>query len=82
MTETPLKDPTPVRPKAAREPLTIHDRCDKGKCGAQAYVRVNITLTSSLLFCGHHWDDVRGPKFDKYDIQDETALINKKRDTE
>lgn len=80
MTETPLKDPTPVRPKAARKPLDANNRCDK--CGAQAYVRVYVTVTSSLEFCGHHWIEIRSPKFDKYEIQDETGLINKERDTQ
>ena len=89
MTETPIKNPTPVRPSArpaappvpeGREPMDANNRCDK--CGAQAYVRVHVTTTSSLEFCGHHWIEIRGPKFDKYEIQDEMHLITKERDTQ
>ena len=32
--------------------LTAMDRCDR--CGAQAYVRVELASTADLLFCGHH----------------------------
>ena len=82
MTEAALKEPTPVpvKPKPIREPMDTNNRCDK--CGAQAYVRVYVTVTSSLEFCGHHWTEIRSPKLDKYEIQDETSLITKKRDTE
>lgn len=31
--------------------LTAHDRCDR--CGAQAYVRVEMEF-GELLFCAHH----------------------------
>ena len=31
--------------------LTAQDRCDR--CGAQAYVRAQVTA-GELLFCGHH----------------------------
>ena len=34
------------------EPLTILDRCDR--CGAQAYVRIELAGGSELLFCAHH----------------------------
>lgn len=33
--------------------LTAADRCDR--CGAQAYVRVQFTATTPLLFCRHHY---------------------------
>lgn len=33
--------------------LSATDRCDR--CGAQAYVRVELPGGSSLQFCGHHW---------------------------
>lgn len=33
--------------------LTAADRCDR--CGAQAYVRVELSSGASLQFCGHHW---------------------------
>ena len=34
------------------QPLTAFDRCDR--CGAQAYLRVELTGGSELLFCAHH----------------------------
>lgn len=33
--------------------LTAADRCDR--CGAQAYVRVELANGTALQFCGHHW---------------------------
>jgi len=36
-------------------PLTAHDRCDVGDCGAAARVRA-LFATGPLLFCGHHYD--------------------------
>ncbi len=32
--------------------LNATDRCDR--CGAQAYVRVELTGGAELLFCAHH----------------------------
>ena len=32
--------------------LTAADRCDR--CGAQAYMRVELTGGGELLFCAHH----------------------------
>nr|WP_246119700.1 hypothetical protein [Aeromicrobium flavum] len=32
--------------------LTTADRCDR--CGAQAFVRVELSAGTDLLFCGHH----------------------------
>lgn len=32
--------------------LTALDRCDR--CGAQAYVRVELAVGGELLFCAHH----------------------------
>lgn len=32
--------------------LTTADRCDR--CGAQAFVRVELASGTDLLFCGHH----------------------------
>lgn len=40
---------TVVAPSA---PLTAEDRCDR--CGAQAYLRVELQTGSELLFCAHH----------------------------
>jgi ribosomal protein L37E len=36
----------------ARNPLTAADRCDR--CGARAYLRVQLTSGGELLFCAHH----------------------------
>ena len=40
---------TAVAPGAA---LTAADRCDR--CGAQAYLRVELESGFELLFCAHH----------------------------
>jgi hypothetical protein len=40
---------TAIAPSA---PLTALDRCDR--CGAQAYLRVELTAGGELLFCAHH----------------------------
>jgi len=40
---------TAVAPTAA---LTAADRCDR--CGAQAYLRVELQSGGELLFCAHH----------------------------
>jgi hypothetical protein len=32
--------------------LSATDRCDR--CGAQAYVQVELVAGAELLFCGHH----------------------------
>jgi hypothetical protein len=32
--------------------LTAEDRCDR--CGAQAYIRVELNNGGELLFCAHH----------------------------
>lgn len=42
-------DEVPVVDAAA---LTAQDRCDR--CGAQAYLRVELVSGSELLFCAHH----------------------------
>jgi len=39
---------TAVAPSA----LTATDRCDR--CGAQAYLRVELATGGELLFCAHH----------------------------
>lgn len=41
---------TAVAPSAAA--LTAGDRCDR--CGAQAYLRVELAGGADLLFCAHH----------------------------
>jgi hypothetical protein len=40
---------TAIAPSA---PLTAADRCDR--CGAQAYLRVELQTGGELLFCAHH----------------------------
>ncbi len=40
---------TAVAPSTA---LTAEDRCDR--CGAQAYLRVELQSGGELLFCAHH----------------------------
>ena len=37
---------------APSSPLTALDRCDR--CGAQAYLRVELQSGGELLFCAHH----------------------------
>ena len=37
---------------APSPPFTAIDRCDR--CGAQAYVRVELASGGELLFCAHH----------------------------
>ncbi|WP_121252741.1 DUF7455 domain-containing protein [Nocardioides ferulae] len=37
---------------APSAPLTAADRCDR--CGAQAYLRVELQSGGELLFCAHH----------------------------
>ena len=41
---------TAVAPSSAA--LTAADRCDR--CGAQAYLRVELQSGGELLFCAHH----------------------------
>jgi len=41
---------TAVAPSTAA--LTAADRCDR--CGAQAYLRVELQAGGELLFCAHH----------------------------
>jgi hypothetical protein len=45
MSASTLQDPD-------SQPLTTLDRCDR--CGAQAYLRIELTGGSELLFCAHH----------------------------
>lgn len=61
------------------EPMTALDRCDR--CGAQAYMRVTLTVGGQLLFCGHHALE-HGPKLKDagHHIHDETQkLIDSER---
>jgi hypothetical protein len=37
--------------------LTANDRCDTGKCTAQAYVQVT-GVSGDLFFCSHHYNKI------------------------
>jgi hypothetical protein len=41
-----------VTTAVAPSTLTAEDRCDR--CGAQAYLRVELQTGGELLFCAHH----------------------------
>lgn len=62
---------TIVAPSA---PLTAEDRCDR--CGAQAYLRVELTSGGELLFCAHHARE-HGDKLKEIaaNVQDETHKL-------
>jgi hypothetical protein len=62
---------TAVAPSA---PLTAIDRCDR--CGAQAYLRVELAGGGELLFCAHHARE-HGDKLREVAItvQDETDKL-------
>jgi hypothetical protein len=62
---------TAVAPKA---PLTAADRCDR--CGAQAYLRVELQSGGELLFCAHHARE-HGDKLKKIAVTliDETGKL-------
>ena len=57
--------------------LTAEDRCDR--CGAQAYLRVELAEAGlELLFCAHHARE-HGDKIKELEgavIQDETAKLS------
>ena len=50
MTRNEADVTTAVAPSSAA--LTAADRCDR--CGAQAYLRVELQSGGELLFCAHH----------------------------
>lgn len=54
--------------------LTASDRCDR--CGAQAYLRVQLNGGGELLFCAHHARE-HGDKLRKVavSLHDETARL-------
>lgn len=54
--------------------LTAADRCDR--CGAQAYLRVELASGAELLFCAHHARE-HGDKLREVavSVQDETARL-------
>jgi hypothetical protein len=59
---------------APRTPLTALDRCDR--CGAQAYLRVELAGGGDLLFCAHHARE-HGDKLREVAVavQDETSKL-------
>lgn len=62
---------TAVAPSAA---LTAADRCDR--CGAQAYLRVELVSGGELLFCAHHAREHQGKlRQVAANIQDETNRL-------
>jgi len=63
---------TAIAPSAA---LTAADRCDR--CGAQAYLRVELSGGGELLFCAHHARE-HGDKLREIavNVQDETGKLN------
>ena len=54
--------------------LTTADRCDR--CGAQAYLRVELQTGGELLFCAHHARE-HGEKLREVaeHVQDETSKL-------
>ncbi len=56
-------------------PLTAADRCDR--CGAQAYLRVELQSGGELLFCAHHARE-HGPKLKEVAVAlvDETDKLH------
>ena len=58
----------------ATSPLTASDRCDR--CGAQAYLRVELPGGNELLFCAHHGRE-HGPKLRSLAVNwhDETGKL-------
>lgn len=65
--------------KVPERKLTVQDRCDVGRCGAQAYVAVVVCSVKRhlLLFCGHHYR-AHEPALliEGYRVVDERAYIN------
>jgi hypothetical protein len=59
---------------APSTPLTALDRCDR--CGAQAYLRVELAGGGDLLFCAHHARE-HGDKLREVAVavQDETGKL-------
>ncbi|WP_139980917.1 DUF7455 domain-containing protein [Nocardioides litoris] len=55
--------------------LTAEDRCDR--CGAQAYLRVELQSGGELLFCAHHARE-HGEKLKEVaaTVQDETHKLS------
>jgi len=68
---------TTVAPPAA---LNAADRCDR--CGAQAYVRAELTNGGELLFCAHHAREHQDKLREiAVSIQDETTRLHEPDNT-
>ena len=65
---------TAVAPNSAA--LSAADRCDR--CGAQAYLRVELQSGGELLFCAHHARE-HGDKLKEIavTVQDETHKLGR-----
>jgi hypothetical protein len=68
------KRPQMTTAVAPSTPLTALDRCDR--CGAQAYLRVELAGGGDLLFCAHHARE-HGDKLREVAVavQDETGKL-------
>jgi hypothetical protein len=59
-------------------PLTAVDRCDR--CGAQAYLRVQLKSGGELLFCAHHAREHSDKLREVAEhVQDETGRLSDKK---
>ncbi len=47
-----MRNEADVTTAVAPNALSVADRCDR--CGAQAYLRVELQSGGELLFCAHH----------------------------
>jgi hypothetical protein len=69
------KRPLVTTAVAPSTPLSAVDRCDR--CGAQAYLRVELSGGGELLFCAHHARE-HGDKLREIAVQvhDETEKLS------
>lgn len=54
LTKDPLESTVETPLKQHRTEIAMKERCDK--CGAQAFVAVEMKSAGELLFCGHHYN--------------------------
>ncbi len=78
LSQTPMeRNEATVTTATAPSPaaLTASDRCDR--CGAQAYLRVELQTGGELLFCAHHARE-HGDKLREVasNVHDETHKLN------
>lgn len=76
----PIKQEPAMRALPKLEPqLSAKDRCDVGKCGARAYIRVTFD-SGDLYFCGHHGREKHVEMLGTYTVwHDETSTIGDQR---